>query len=165
MLATETKVRTLEESLESVKKVIEDTHNGINVKVDQMKGFVQEVEGRFTQLERAVPERFHALEVKEETTKILINELATSIRLKFNELEDRRMHLDDEKNKLDKVHKYQKMQERSVSSSFESIGQTIIRPYVFSCKLELPFQFVHKFGFSMKWVFLLTGIPFGVVLL
>ena len=88
MLATETKVRTLEESLESVKKVIEETHNGINVKVDQMKGFVQEVEGRFTQLERAVPERFHALEVKEETTKILINELATSIRLKFNELEE-----------------------------------------------------------------------------
>ena len=88
MLATETKVRTLEESLESVKKVIEETRNGMTVKVDQMKGFVQEVEGRFTQLERAVPERFHALEVKEETTKILINELATSIRLKFNELEE-----------------------------------------------------------------------------
>ena len=87
MLGTENKVRTPEESLESVKKVIEETHNGINVKVDQMKGCVLEVEGRFTQLERDVPERIHALEVTEETTRILINELATSIRLKFNELE------------------------------------------------------------------------------
>ena len=62
------------------------------------------------------------------------------------ELETCLMSLDDEKAKLEKVWKYQKMQERSMSPSFESVGQTTIRLYVFSCKFELPLQFVHKLG-------------------
>ena len=62
------------------------------------------------------------------------------------ELMDLLQGLDDEKNKLEKVSKYQKMQERSMSPSFESVGQTTIRLYVFSCKFELPLQFVHKLG-------------------
>jgi len=38
----------------------------------------------------------------------------------LNELEDCLMNLDDEKNKLDKVYKYRKGQDRAVTSGFES---------------------------------------------
>ena len=79
--------------------------------------------------------------LKEVATKSVLGER------QLTELEDCLMHLDDEKKKLLKVYKYQKMQERSMSSSFESNDQTTIRLYVFSCKFELPLQFVHKLGF------------------
>ena len=59
MLAAENKIKELQ-------TVIESVNEKANVKIDQMKGFVQEVEGRCTQLERAVPERFHNNESRQE---------------------------------------------------------------------------------------------------
>ena len=51
MLAAESKIRGLETALHHVKSVIEDTNNNTNINIDQLRGFVSEVDGRFGQLE------------------------------------------------------------------------------------------------------------------
>ena len=57
-------------------------------KIDQMKTFVNEVEARFTQLERAVPERFHANESRQENFVLTLNAFSTSVHDKIKQLED-----------------------------------------------------------------------------
>ena len=66
--------------------------------------------------------------LKEVPTKSMLGER------QLTELEDGLMHVDDEKHNLIKVYTHVPSQERSMSSCFESIGQTTIRLYVFSCK-------------------------------
>ena len=87
MLNAEMRIRSLESDLLEAKKIIETNSIDIFKRVDQMKVFVQEVEGRFGQWERAVPERLHELERREEGTKAIINQLTMDIQAKFSELE------------------------------------------------------------------------------
>ena len=78
-LSSETRIEALEESMVSLTAMLDSTIGGINPKVDTMKAFVQEVEGRFGQLERALPERPHKIEKRQEQNVTVINGLATSI--------------------------------------------------------------------------------------
>ena len=59
MLAAENRIKELQD-------VVEQVNTKATEKIEQMKTFVQEVEARFNQLERAVPERFHANESRQE---------------------------------------------------------------------------------------------------
>ena len=88
MLNAEMRIRSLESDLLEAKKIIETNSIDIFQRVGQMKVFVQEVEGRFGQWERAVPERLPELERREETTKAIINQLTMNIQAKFTELEN-----------------------------------------------------------------------------
>ena len=67
MLAAENRIKELQD-------VIETVNEKANLKIDQMKVFIQEVEGRFTQLERAIPERFHNHESRQESFVGTLNE-------------------------------------------------------------------------------------------
>ena len=87
MLRAGQKIVELESSLNGVRTVVEDTVANINGKVDTMKAFVQDVEGRFTQLERALPERMHKIEERQEYVVVLINGITTSITEKIKEIE------------------------------------------------------------------------------
>ena len=87
MLAAENKIRGLETALHHVKTVVEDTNNNINLKIDQMKGFVTEVDGRFGQLERSSPERLHVFDNKHDGALKMINASAMSTKSKCYELE------------------------------------------------------------------------------
>ena len=87
MLRSENKFRGLETALSQVKIVVEDTNNNINLKIDQMKGFVTEDDGRFGQLERSLPERLHVLDNKHDGVLKMINEFAMSTKSKSDELE------------------------------------------------------------------------------
>ena len=66
MLAAENKIKELQ-------TVVEQVNTKATEKIDQMKTFVNEVEARFTQLERAVPERFHANESRQESFVLTLN--------------------------------------------------------------------------------------------
>ena len=81
MLAAENKIKELQ-------AVLEQVNTKANEKIDQMKTFVTEVEARFSQLERAVPERFHANESRQENFVLTLNALSTSVNDKFKQLED-----------------------------------------------------------------------------
>ena len=65
-LALERKMQELEKALTHVQQVVVDTNEEVNKKVDTMKAFVQEVEGRFGQLEKSLPERIHKGEERQE---------------------------------------------------------------------------------------------------
>ena len=88
MLNAEMRIRSLESELTEAKKIIENNSIDIFKRVDQMKIFVQEVEGRFSQWERAIPDRLHGLEQKEDGTRAIINQLTMHIQTKFSELEN-----------------------------------------------------------------------------
>ena len=88
MLAAENKIRELNNSLESVKRTIEDVNDKANLKIDQMKIFVQEVDGRFTQLERSLPERIHNIEQKSDHFVTLVNGLTVHLQNKCSEIEE-----------------------------------------------------------------------------
>ena len=81
MLAAENKIKELQ-------TVVEQVNTKATEKIDQMKTFVNEVEARFTQLERAVPERFHANESRQESFVLTLNALSTSIHDKFKQFEE-----------------------------------------------------------------------------
>ena len=81
MLAAENKIKELQ-------TVVEQVNTKATEKIDQMKTFVNEVEARFTQLERAVPERFHANESRQENFVLTLNALSTSVHDKFKLLEE-----------------------------------------------------------------------------
>ena len=87
MLATETRIRELAAAIDSMKTVIEGVNSRADTKIEQMKGFVQEVEGRFNQLERSIPERIHILESKSENFVAMVNGLAGQIQSRFEEIE------------------------------------------------------------------------------
>ena len=88
MLASESKIRELTASIDLMKQVIDDVNNKANSKIEQMKSFVQEVESRFSQLERSLPERIHMVETKSETFVATINALTVHLQNKFKEIED-----------------------------------------------------------------------------
>ena len=88
MLRAEMKIRALEENLNDAKSIIESNSVDMFKRVDQMKTFVMEVEGRFSQWERSIPERMHQLEQKEDGTRAIINETVANIQNKFVELEN-----------------------------------------------------------------------------
>ena len=78
-MSSETRIEALEESMVSLKTMLDSTIGGIDPKVETVKTFVQEVEGRFGQFDRALPERPHKIEKRQEQNVIVINGLATSI--------------------------------------------------------------------------------------
>ena len=88
MLAAENKIRELTDSLNAVRSVLEDVNNKANLKIDQMKIFIQDVEGRFTQLERALPERIHIVEKKSDNFVTLVNGLTVHLQNKFQDIEN-----------------------------------------------------------------------------
>ena len=87
MLASEKKIQELEKALTHVQQVVVDTNEEINRKVDTMKAFVQEVEGRFGQLEKALPERIHKGEERQEYFVTLLNNMGNSIHERFLQIE------------------------------------------------------------------------------
>ena len=92
MLGAEKKIQELEKALKHVQQVIVDTNDGINKKVDSMKSFVNEVEGRFGQLEKTLPERIHNSEERQEYFVKLLNNMGNSISESFQRIERDRMN-------------------------------------------------------------------------
>ena len=88
MLANEARVRELIATTEAMKKIINEVNDKANQKIDQMTTFVQEVEGRFSQLERSLPERIHIVEQKSENFVTMINQMTGHLQTKFREIED-----------------------------------------------------------------------------
>ena len=80
MLASENRIRELAQ-------VIEQVNARADAKIAEMKTFVTEVGGRFDQLERALPERIHNLENRQEAFIGTINQLTKHIQDKFVEIE------------------------------------------------------------------------------
>ena len=88
MLASESKIRELAESIKEVQRVVEEVTNKANVNIDETRIFVQEVEGRFTQLGRVLPERIHVVEKKSENFITIANDLTGYLQNKFRKLEE-----------------------------------------------------------------------------
>ena len=80
MLASENRIRELAQ-------VIEQVNARADAKIAEMKTFVTEVGGRFDQLEKALPERIHNLENRQEAFIGTINQLTKHIQDKFVEIE------------------------------------------------------------------------------
>ena len=87
MLQAENKIRELADAVTQIRKVVEEVNVKAETKIDQMKGFVQEVEGRFTQLERTVPERLHGLDTKHDGIMSIVNDLAKQVADKFQSID------------------------------------------------------------------------------
>lgn len=87
MLASEKKIQELERALTHVQQVVVDTNEEVNKKVDTMKAFVQEVERRFGQLEKSLPERIHKGEERQEYVVTLLNNMGKYIIDRFQQIE------------------------------------------------------------------------------
>ena len=88
MLTNESKIRELTASVESMKQIIEAVNTKANTKIDQMKMFVDDVECRFSQVERSLPERIHNLERTSENFVTMVNGLTFHLKTKFKGIED-----------------------------------------------------------------------------
>ena len=87
MLATETKLRELTESVANIHTVVEGINARANAKIEEVRVFVTDVEHRFGQLERNLPERIHQIEAKQASAIELINQLTFHLQTKFSEIE------------------------------------------------------------------------------
>ena len=86
MLAFENRLRELGETVTEVKKVVNEVNDRANGKIDEMKKFVQEVGGRFDNLEQALPGRIHNLETRNDGLIETLNEITKNIHNRFEEM-------------------------------------------------------------------------------
>ena len=88
LLVVENRIRELAATFVETKGVIETVNTRADTKIEEMRVFFSNVEGRFQQIERAFPERFHNVESRQAGFVETINALTKHLQEKFQEIEE-----------------------------------------------------------------------------
>lgn len=88
MLSSENRIKELTEQITVIKKVVEGVNERANTKIDEMKNFVSESGVRFDNIEKALPERIHKTEVRQEGFINTLNEMTNGLQAKFLKIEE-----------------------------------------------------------------------------
>ena len=76
----------VEHKVAELERAISFADTTISKKIEDMKKFVQDVEGRFGQLERALPERLHNFEERQSGCVGMINEITQAVNSKIEQI-------------------------------------------------------------------------------
>ena len=77
----------VEKQVMALQKTIEYADGTIAQKIDEMKNCVGNVEGKFTILERSLPERLHQMDERQGGTTAMINDLMGAINVRIERIE------------------------------------------------------------------------------